>query len=445
MDYAIYINPKLDNYEEIFDDICNICFRIELVLKEILMYNPYIWFHWFKYDNSYKNYVLKYYYDKLKKEVNCTKDPNNELFYNHTIKNIIFDSASSKIDKNNETYITKNNQYIYKNTTKDKVIKCSLNTPLVNQLYVSFNDIIEFINEDHLYRTKFNLVRIKFNFNIVTQQRSSKEEFTKNVGGELLDVSISHKDDSGVEEFFDNIYNNISQITYVEPPSGFLFKNEQDSYQQYAYSLDYMFYDLEKIIFKLYYYPWGEPRKYRKRLYRLFYISIIDYFGGELKSNTKEIDNVNTRLININEYINDIYKIIFENDDSIINSLKFKKNNVKKSIKNISKLLAKKNDLFDTKKYINKSLINVLKLCIDTIEKTLFNYDLIDKKIVKLNYKPQKNIDEKIYSLDNLEKFCIYINDNLKTILETIDNTKDFCDTKTISKDLLKEFRFPGY
>ena len=257
----------------------------------------------------------------------------------------------------------------------------------------------------------------------------------------MIDVSITHKDDADIEHFFDDIYSNVSTIEYYEPPSGFLFKNEESSYQQYTYSLEYMYYDLHKIIFKLYKYPWND-RKYKKRLYRLFFISLIDYFAGERKE-IKDIEGINVRIHNIYEYIVKVVNLVYNDENSIMNCLKYTKNKpyLSKTIRKLSEELKQSSTIFDLNKYTNKHLITVLQDSMTVLEKTLANHDLY-----KTGEKTELSSDENtIETLELLENFMNDIIDNIEVIIKTIEDTKNFCASKSINLDLLKQFKFAGY
>ena len=202
-----------------------------------------------------------------------------------------------------------------------------------------------------------------------------------------------------------------------------------------------MYYDLHKIIFKLYKYPWGE-RKYKKRLYRLFFVSIIDYFAGD-KKETKDIESVNKRLYSIYEYIQNIVKLLFNDDDSLISCLKYKKTSLKKIINQLSKQVNEIDNVFDLKKYTNKKLIKVLRDSMHVVEKVLVNHNLLNNK--KNNKKLKEEEEDSIETLEQLDNFFIDILDNIEVILKIIDQTKEFCNNKSINIDLLKEFKFSGY
>tara|TARA_B100002052_G_C15588806_1_gene465683 strand:- start:73 stop:678 length:606 start_codon:yes stop_codon:yes gene_type:complete len=201
-----------------------------------------------------------------------------------------------------------------------------------------------------------------------------------------------------------------------------------------------MYYDLHKIIFKLYKYPW-EDRKYKKRLYRLFFISLIDYYAGESQE-IKDIEGINTRVHNIYEYFIKVLNLLYNDDNSMINCLKYKQRKKYLSDTNnkLSFELKKIDEVFDLKKYTNKNLIIVLKDSMRILEKVLVNHNLYKSETA-----PNPEKENTIDTLEKLESFMNDIIDNIEVIIKTIEQTKEFCKNKSINLDLLKEFKFAGY
>ena len=80
------------------------------------------------------------------------------------------------------------------------------------------------------------------------------------------------------------------------------------------------------------------------------------------------------------------------------------------------------------------------------VEKVLINHNLLNNKIYKKNnQKIKTEIEESIEALEQLDHFFVDIIDNIEVILKIIDQTKEFCNNKSINVDLLKEFKFSGY
>ena len=159
-----------------------------MALKQVFMSNPYIYFHWFKFNDSYRTYVLDYYHKQASTSLKSLKDPHNSRIYNHEITCILFNDISSLGKHDKRTYRQKSNQYIFKSSKGNKVHKYDVYTPLFSPIYVSFNDSIEFKAPERLLLTKFNLVRTKFNFNIYSKKRITFEEEGENKGLKLNEV-----------------------------------------------------------------------------------------------------------------------------------------------------------------------------------------------------------------------------------------------------------------
>lgn len=442
LDYSVYIDPKLENYDEIFNDICHLCYLIQILFKDIVHNSPHIFFDWYKYDNEYKNFILYHFYNEIKKTNRCTRDPKNGTFYHHEVVNILFENNFARSSIHN--YKNIHNKFITKKG--GKVEKCDLYTENSNSLYVSYNDSLEFGQKKN---TSFNLVRTKFNFVLVINDIKKDEEYTKNVGGELLDVSIIGKKDDNLIPFFDDLYNNIYVLdkTRVKTPPGYPFKGI-DIFEQYIYSINYMFYDLRRILFETEYYPWKD-RKYKKRLYRLFFISIIDYYN---KQSEIQRDAMNEKIDVLYNFIINIEVLLFGNNKSNLYfsleyAIKYKKNDIewmKKIKKDISRFLNNNKDMFDFVKHKNAKIVKILRKCMFVIEKFLFNYNYINKKIYtnQVVIDSLENIDNKMEDLDNLKEFVNIIKENLIAIKECRLQVDKFCETKHIDEDFHANLRF---
>ena len=81
LDYTIYINPNLDNYDIIYKDICYLAFKMQDIIRDLLLTNKYLVFHWFKYNNNFKSYILNEYLKKMVNEDTVTNDPENTEYY----------------------------------------------------------------------------------------------------------------------------------------------------------------------------------------------------------------------------------------------------------------------------------------------------------------------------------------------------------------------------
>ena len=110
LDYTIYINPNLDNYDIIYKDICYLAFNIQNLIRDLLLNNKYLVFHWFKYNTNFKSYILNEYLHKMINEDITTNDPENTEYYENKILNFYFDNVSSFSE--NSEYKIRNDQVV---------------------------------------------------------------------------------------------------------------------------------------------------------------------------------------------------------------------------------------------------------------------------------------------------------------------------------------------
>ena len=133
---------------------------------------------------------------------------------------------------------------------------------------------------------KFNLVRAKYGFSVHYYDKVKQKNDVISIGGELIDVSIGHRDDEFVSKFYNSVEKYIS-LFELSISKTRLFKFR-------SYSLIYLFKDLYRILYIDAKYPW-QDRKYVKRLNRLFYVGYIDLFT-QFPDNKKRLNYLNLLL-----------------------------------------------------------------------------------------------------------------------------------------------------
>ena len=431
LDYSIYIDPSLENYDDIYNDICLIEFRIQLLLKKMFMLRPSIFFNWYKFNKNHQKDILNQKYIKSANKLDCFTNPVNK-FFNNTVSSIILED-SNKLHE----YNTKTDRIIKK--TKDKTVKqcdIKLSNDNNNPFYVTYNDTIEFKDDLNINTTKFNLVRTKLNFNFVLKDLSTQITSTKNIGGELIDVSIIHKNDSNIANFFNNIDENIQEAKFSKLENDwFIYGEPIKEYNQIIQSIKYTYYDLFRIIFEAYYYPWYD-RKYEKRLYRLFFVSIINFYN---KIHNINKNNILNKLLNIKNKINEIKILLFDKNHSLEDSLKYIKKNKTIYINNISEKLKILEQEFNIFEEIH--LIKILNTTMIIIVKVLSNHDLINKDIYKNKINLENIKQNKILiDLNFLIEFLYSVLDNLDTIISINYQNNEYCKNKNLDIELLEQF-----
>ena len=90
-DYGIYIDPSLSNFEEVFNDMTNLSYLLQKIIRDNINNNVYDFFDYYKYNNDYKEKILK----ELLEELNNSNTINdiNSPFYKSKFNNILIDSS----------------------------------------------------------------------------------------------------------------------------------------------------------------------------------------------------------------------------------------------------------------------------------------------------------------------------------------------------------------
>lgn len=340
-DFGIYIDPSLSNFDEVYQDMIYLSYVLQTKIRENFNNNIYEFFEYYKYNDDFKKKILNELLENLNNSE--TIQDQNSPFYKCKFNKIL-------IDKNNNNY---DGEYDYViDNIKDKLTFNFINNEK-NDIYVYVNDTLDF-KTDKGSRVKFNLVRTKFYFNSEIFNEIKNKNINLNLNGELIDVSITHKNDSSLKYFFENINKFVSIYKLNHLDNDIIFK---------SYSFEYLIKDLEKILFVFNNYPWDD-KKYKKRLNRLFYLCYIDSFI-KLSSNKDRYEYYNNMKNNLLVYLsqynkNNINKI----NKQIINFLnKYNKSNLYFDsviffIKKIIINLESNNDLFEFKNFISLLIEN---------------------------------------------------------------------------------------
>lgn len=369
-DFGIYINPALNNHSRIKSEITLISYKIQLLISNILFENKNACFKWFKYNEKYQDEILH----KILKELNNTKPlkDKNSIFFENEFTNIQL--WNSQLYDTNHTYKNKKNIYISKDKSTDFIIEYDtdetsteyeiINNSTTNSfMYNTINTNLT-KEQDEIgiegNRTDFNLTRTKITFNLHIKNKI-KNSSVLQLGGELIDVSIGS--DHATEAFFKNKkkYMNSIQLKHHKNPELYFDIN--------MFSLEYLYKDLNYILFETIEYPWLD-HKYDKRLYRAFYLTFIDLFKNVKITpiNNNDIQILYDYFSNINVYVKEFSKNDFKN--------KIKCKNLLKDTKQI--------DIFTLKCKRKMCLLNeFLKKCTKTIENVLNEEIKLSKKIDK--------------------------------------------------------------
>jgi hypothetical protein len=231
-DFTILLNPNTPNYEMIYYDISKSVFYALNKIRNQIEENPKQYFEIYNYDEKKINTL---FYDLLLK-LNGLEDafikPINSIKLNKLNDKLI----ELKNNKNIVVYGSEYYNYYYN----------SLNRSLI------FKDVNDNIIKFVLLRTKLNFLLNK----------------TYNIGGELIDISMPHKDDHGInilntnDKFNNFIKENVSEFT-------------QNGINYNIININYIVHDLYKILFIANKYAWDDT-KYKKRLIRYIFFIFLD-------------------------------------------------------------------------------------------------------------------------------------------------------------------------
>ena len=298
-DFSIYIDPKINDYDRVYSELTTLSYLLQVKIRQEFMSDLTKYFEFFKYETSYQVKLLGEYYTKVV-ESKALKDINNATFYNKEFNGIVFDNAVYPPTLG-KSYVGATDKGIQEHDAKNNIMYEINSKPEL--MIIQANETLDFPAAGN--RTKFNLVRTKINYNYYFNNE------LKQIGGELIDVSLPHRLDHNLPHFFEHNDN----INLYELEFG------KDTLKFYSYTLNYLIADLEYILFKFVALPWLTP-KYEKRLNRLFYLYFIDIFI-QIKQNNERKTIINKLLNNIFSIklnINTL-KMDIENIQSVINSV----------------------------------------------------------------------------------------------------------------------------
>jgi hypothetical protein len=268
-DFSVYVDPRAealkDNYEKSFGEITTLVFNELNNIREEFKRNPEKYFDFFKLNSSAASEKMK---DALKQlsESDAVKDKTNHRWYQADFKQ--FQLLDYRANTSPDCIFFGN--YDFQTVPEGDMLARTRLTEKPDWIVNTDNRTIQFPwGSDSNKLIKFYLVRLKVAFDIIYDLLGKTKR--KTVLGELIDVSLLHKDSSDTEEenFFEHYKDNISTYTLIA-------ENEKDQIDIKAYSPSYLAKDLKFILFDSFIRPWEGGPKYKKRLYRLFFLHIAE-------------------------------------------------------------------------------------------------------------------------------------------------------------------------
>jgi hypothetical protein len=357
-DFGILIRPTLEKWDDIYIEVQKLVFLCLNKIRIIFMVNLDRFFDFYKLNSYVKKKLLLIQLDAMNKKPNVGKVGFPKRFENIRYMNLTvgmpinFDEItedmiinddktkndwnryhsdpyrpdiflntgdSSDVDKKMRIYkVDKLHTPHYASLHNDKSMKTDVKLQKIlykdnpnNEMYISWNSDISFSSqafEDIESRiSKFCLIRMKTNFVYYYTDENNKYGLL-NIPGELIDVSLSHKNSSDSFEFKFDTDEDITTFTYVD--------DTELQFKGYTYS--YYLKDMNKMVLHETNLPWKIP-KYEKRIKRLFFIYTMVFIRQMILMSNSDV--VITLLRDILQLITDA-KTNVKNTVIIVQKLK---------------------------------------------------------------------------------------------------------------------------
>ena len=381
-DFSIYINPTLQNYDIIFNDMNMLAYLLQDRIRDEFMGNLPKYFYFHKLDNTLKQQILQQYLEKL----NNTATIKNKLYgYDGIFTALVLDDVTAAIDNSKITYVRDPDFEMNFRPRDLRIIdKTTLkSSPGMTSMRITSNQTLEFVKTNN--NVKFSLVRTKIVFNAYFTNSRNNSTNLAMLGGELIDVSIPHKNDSNIGHYFQHLNNNVATYNIKSSVNSLSFK---------APSLSYLIEDIEKILFVYQEYPW-EDTKYAKRLRRVLFM----YFCALL----------------VNPKLDYNFKIKY---------LQYIKNNIFEKLTN----MISSNDLNFSE--VEISIGNFLDNC-DPNRPDLFPFSVLLDHLKKLL--------KKQYDMQKFQEYCVTIYDNIILLISLFDGMMQRCNNTGLKAETIFE------
>ena len=246
-DFTIFINPKSKKFEEVSRSVAYEVFMALDAIKKALLKNLPYFFNLFRLNDK----ELHGAFNALKKELG-----------------VKYIKLAPKLDQEIV--------FQYPNRSKSAVLVYENKQSVHQFLYNTINLALEFrsLHQDVI---KFYLCRTKVNFQL---------NHSKNLGGELIDISIPHKKDHQMAQFK-------STAEFKQFLADNIVKEHNDEYNfdYYVINVHYVVHDLFNILFVQNNNPWDDS-KYNKRLARLLYFIFVEALNHNTPFSIRSIASI---------------------------------------------------------------------------------------------------------------------------------------------------------
>lgn len=267
-DFSVYIDPKklgpLD-YDKVLNEVTNRLFAELGRIREVFKRDPDKYFNFMRYSPKFGHQVLEKYFSKYN-ELKALTTKDSPWYQAKFTQMQLLDYKA-----NDSMLCPYNGQVDTRIESIDGNIVITKLSDKPDWIVNTDNRTLEWSwGSNASKKVKFSLVRSKAYFEYFFEQDGKIKR--KAVGGELIDVSIPHRDDDRLREFLDGYDKNVSEYT--------LIKDADDKFTMKAYSLANLAEDLQFILFDSFDRPWDGGPKYTKRINRIFFLFITEMLGN---------------------------------------------------------------------------------------------------------------------------------------------------------------------
>ncbi len=402
-DFSIYIDPKLPNFAEIYDDMINLSYLLQTEIRKVFTDDLTEYFEYYRFSYNGKKKLLEKYLNKL----NETSTVKEKKYGFDTFKSLVLQNVSSGEDNK---YTPKMDYEIdYQSGNPSDRYMVSLAPSGTNEIFISANKTLKFLRGDGTYAS-FALVRSKVSLNAFYGDKMT------DVNGELIDVSIINQDNDGIHHFFEHLEDNISQFTIGSDSDVFVIR---------SYSLGYLLEDLEHILFDYSLSPWDDV-KYAKRLKRILFIYFIILMTKNKMSNDNRIKYFQIVKANIFDKLKEGKK------DEALKNIKYFMERLDKDMKTRGKTVvhyAFYNLLENLQKILTRDAGARGKL------EQLFGKEVTDEKLKGLI----TELNTKLAELDQkkLDEYVSTIIENINVIVSALQELEEYRKNPTIEEGTL--------
>lgn len=264
-DFAAYVDEKklgsLD-YETTFNEVAVLIYEELNAIRAEFEVHPEKYFNFLRLDSKYGRSVLSNIFNTKVKAIKSISDPENENWYKARFLQMQLRDYDAKPGM--RCFYQGTHDYRYE-IKEDRLVATQLTTE-PHWIANSDNRTLTWKwGSDPSKTVKFSLLRSKVMFEYTYEKDGVM--MRKPVGGELIDISMPHREDDRLREFLDNYDDTVKEYTIT---------SEDDSLKLKAYSFATLVEDLQFIIFDSFDRPWHGGDKFKKRINRLFFLFNVE-------------------------------------------------------------------------------------------------------------------------------------------------------------------------